>query len=321
MEALTTLTWMFDAVLAVLMLWIARRALSCSDLFEAIVLFIAFSLFMALSWVRLGAPDVALAEAAIGAGLTGVLLLSALVSLRSYENGAESTGHKGGSPGWSLGLHLLASVLLIAVAAGLGYVVLDLPELAEGLSADVLANMRDSGVTNPVTAVLLNFRGYDTFLEMIVLLMALLGVWSIGRELRHSRAKHGLVLDSLARTLTPIMILVAIYLLWVGGHAPGGAFQAGSVLSAAAVLLLLAGFRLRAGLTSRVLGLLLVAGPAAFLLLAVLTLVIEGRLLEYPPTLAGPLILVIETIAAVSIGATLAAIYLGKRPDDAMERR
>jgi energy-converting hydrogenase B subunit D len=57
------------------------------------VLFIAFGLLMALAWVRLGAPDVALAEAAIGAGLTGALLMAALVRLQNISIAApESDG-------------------------------------------------------------------------------------------------------------------------------------------------------------------------------------------------------------------------------------
>ena len=54
------------------------------------------------------------------------------------------------------------------------------------------------------------------------------------------------MLDTLTRLLVPVLILVAAYLLWVGAHAPGGAFQAGSVLGAAGVLLLLSGWRLPA---------------------------------------------------------------------------
>ncbi len=83
MEAVTLLQWAFDAVLGFALLWLAWRALASPDLFLAIVLFIAFGLLMALAWVRLDAPDVALAEAAIGAGLTGALLLAALARLES----------------------------------------------------------------------------------------------------------------------------------------------------------------------------------------------------------------------------------------------
>ncbi len=80
------LQWMFDGVLVITLLWLAWRALRSPDLFKAIVLFIAFGLVMALAWVRLQAPDVALAEAAIGAGLTGALLLAALARLNDLTD-------------------------------------------------------------------------------------------------------------------------------------------------------------------------------------------------------------------------------------------
>ena len=85
MEALTLLAWIFDALLGLGLLWLAWWALSCRDLFKATVLFVAFGLLMALAWVRLDAPDVALAEAAIGAGLTGALLMAALARLEDIN--------------------------------------------------------------------------------------------------------------------------------------------------------------------------------------------------------------------------------------------
>jgi uncharacterized MnhB-related membrane protein len=69
---------MYDGLLMLTLLGLAWQALKSPDLFKAIVLFIAFGLAMALAWVRLQAIDIALAEAAIGAGLTGALLLKAL---------------------------------------------------------------------------------------------------------------------------------------------------------------------------------------------------------------------------------------------------
>jgi energy-converting hydrogenase B subunit D len=72
----------FDVVLGLILCATAISALASRDLFRAIVMFIVFGLLMALVWVRLEAPDIALAEAAIGAGLTGVLLLDTLGYLR-----------------------------------------------------------------------------------------------------------------------------------------------------------------------------------------------------------------------------------------------
>ena len=67
-----------DMLLAAVLLWIAIKLLITPDLFHAVVLFLIFGLLMALTWVRLDAPDIALAEAAIGAGLTGALLLDTI---------------------------------------------------------------------------------------------------------------------------------------------------------------------------------------------------------------------------------------------------
>jgi len=90
------LQWVFDIMMLFALLWLAWRALRSPDLFTAIVLFIAFGLVMSLAWVRLDAPDVALAEAAIGAGLTGALLLSALARLNDLADTTPGR-HKSGA--------------------------------------------------------------------------------------------------------------------------------------------------------------------------------------------------------------------------------
>jgi len=213
---------------------------------------------------------------------------------------------------------ILLVPLLLTLATGLGYAVLSLPEQPQYLHKRVIDNMAESGVSHPVTAVLLNFRGYDTLLEMVVLLLALLAVWSLDMPAPQHKTPHktapGLILDTLTRLLTPVLILVTAYLLWVGAHAPGGAFQAGSVLAASGVLLLLAGWRVSDKLTALLLRIVLVAGPSVFIIISVFTLLLEGQLLKYPPAQAGLFIVILETVATLSIGATLAALFLGVRP-------
>lgn len=83
-----SLAFAFDLLLLATLLALAWQILSARDLFKAVVLFMAFGLLMALAWVRLRAPDIALAEAAIGAGLTGALLLDAVGHLDVARNGA-----------------------------------------------------------------------------------------------------------------------------------------------------------------------------------------------------------------------------------------
>nr|WP_298412921.1 DUF4040 domain-containing protein [uncultured Halomonas sp.] len=68
---------LFDLLLILGLLSFATLSLTVRDVFTSIVLFISTGLIIALTWARLGAPDIAIAEAAIGAGLTGALLLAA----------------------------------------------------------------------------------------------------------------------------------------------------------------------------------------------------------------------------------------------------
>lgn len=72
---------MFDMTAILLLLWLAWQVLNTSGAFRAVVLFIAFGLVLSVIWIRLSAPDIALAEAIIGAGITGALLLAALARL------------------------------------------------------------------------------------------------------------------------------------------------------------------------------------------------------------------------------------------------
>ncbi len=215
-----------------------------------------------------------------------------------------------------LPFRLLLIVLLSLMMVGLGYAVLTLPEYSPGLSEYTTANIDISGVVNPVTAVLLNYRAYDTFLELAVLLLALLGVWSLGGiKLPTIADAPGPVLDSLSRLLAPLLIMVAGYLLWKGAYAPGGAFQAGSVLGAAGVLLLLAGWRLSPRLAGMPLRIFLVTGMVVFMVIGLVLAGLGGMFLELPPAYAGKIILFIEIAATISIGIALMALFLGGDPE------
>ena len=74
---MTGTAFALDLLLAALVLGLGWGTLLAKTLFRAIVLFVAFGLSMGLAWARLDAPDIALAEIAVGAGLTGALFLAA----------------------------------------------------------------------------------------------------------------------------------------------------------------------------------------------------------------------------------------------------
>ena len=81
------MAWAFDLVLALLLPALAWIALAHPRLVGGIVFFVVYGLVLAVVWYRLEAPDVALAEAAIGAGITGVLLIGAVSRLQRMERG------------------------------------------------------------------------------------------------------------------------------------------------------------------------------------------------------------------------------------------
>lgn len=295
----------FDAPLAAALLWIAWRALTTPDLFRGVVLFITFGLLMALAWVRLGAPDIALAEAAIGAGITGALLLDAVGDTGARHRERPTAGAAA------------AGILAAGLALALGGAVLALPEEVPGLAASVDAALPDAGVTQPVTAVLLNFRGYDTWLELGVLLLAVLALLALRgtADLRDVRAGTAdPLLASLTSVLAPLMVLASGYLLWLGTQGSGGAFQAGALLGGAGVLLRLAGWRTVDALGWRALHGAAACGFVAFLGVAVILLAGGRSLLQFPPGAAYELIVVIEAAAAIGIGCTLAALFTGATP-------
>lgn len=309
---MSLLTGLFDVLLLATLLWLSWRVLASTDLFKAVVLFIAFGLLLALAWARLGAPDVALAEAAIGAGITGALLLVALGRLGPEEQAARGRVQR-------IGRYLRARLLLalgLPVAFTLLLVpLLRLPRRAAGLEPLVAQHLAQSEVAHPVTAVLLNFRGYDTLLEVAVLLLAVLGIWCLG-EARAVSAPEAVspVLVGLTRVLLPVLVLAGGYLLWLGGHAPGGAFQAGALLAAGLVLWLFAGGTLPGAWSGLSLRLPLVLGLLVFLAAAVLPLAGGQGLLAYPPGWAKPLILLVETLLTGSIALVLALAVIGGRP-------
>lgn len=184
-------------------------------------------------------------------------------------------------------------------------------------------NMEHSGVEHPVTAVLLNFRSYDTLLEIGVLVIAGIAGISMAKtasledpELRTSDS----LLYGLQRWFVPLMLMLAGYLLWAGAHRPGGAFQAGAVLAATGVLMRLGGVPmdfLRPGLLLR-LGLGL--GFTVFLLVAVASVIGGDAFLAYPPELTKPLILIIESVLTLSIAMVLLALFVSAPVNDAEDR-
>jgi len=74
-----------DFLLLLILVICAIGAVWMRDLLGATMILTIYSLVMALVWVRLNAVDVAFTEAAVGAGITTVLLIAALSRTKRYE--------------------------------------------------------------------------------------------------------------------------------------------------------------------------------------------------------------------------------------------
>ncbi len=213
----------------------------------------------------------------------------------------------------------LIFVMTVLLAGILGRVLWTLPAESSGLEGEVSALLSRSGVESPVTAVLLNFRGYDTLLEVMVLLLAVTGVWSLTTApFQDARSDTSPVQLATVRLIAPLMFLVAAYLVWQGGHLAGGAFQGGAVFAGVGVILLVTDLPWLREVKSLPLRIGFAAGPLFFLFAGLYCLVAEGKFLDYPEDSAGGLLLMIETVCALSIGLTLTALFAGGRPEGDM---
>jgi len=299
---------LLDVVLVAGLLALALHVARARDDQGAIVGFIAFGFLLGLGWVRLASIDVALTEAAIGGGVTGLLLLRAEAHMRD-----SSTPDRTARPVTIAA----AAVLCIVVSAGLAFVILNLPSPAPTQAPAAASALDATGLENPVTAVLLAYRALDTLLEKVVLILALLGVWSLAPdhlwggapELRPAVVPEPL--SYLARVLPPFGVLIAVYMFWVGADAPGGTFQAGTILAAMWLLVMLAGLRTAPDTRRVTLRLLLIVGPAVFLAVGFLGFAMAGGFLAYPAGAAKPIILGIEAALTLSIAVTLGMLVSG----------
>jgi multisubunit Na+/H+ antiporter MnhB subunit len=305
-----SLAYVLEAALAVLVLGAAAWSIAARTAFAASVGYVSYGLLLSLVWVHLAAVDVAVTEAAIGSGLTGVLLLSAAATLRPTE------ARPAAGPGRPM--RILAAVCCGLVTAAISVVVLTLPATAPTLAPEAVAALPATGVGNPVTGVLMAFRALDTRLEKVVLVLALIGVWSLAPDrywgghpgLRHRLPADG-VLPFFARVLPPLGVLLGIHLIWTGADAPGGAFQGGTVLAAMWLLVMMAGVRDAPASRERWLRLALVSGPVVFVLVGLAGMLTAGAFLAYPIDYAKPLIVLIEVPMLLTIAMALGLLVAG----------
>ena len=242
--------------------------------------------------MRLDAVDVALTEAAIGGGLTGVLLFGAAARLRGTGRGRHDE-----RPACTC---VVAAVLCASDRGWARCRPLLLPDPAPTLAPAAARIWRQPGSATPSPACSWHSARMDTMLEKVVLLLALVGVWSLASDQAGAVARTAPpgrsdgVLPSLRALLPPAGIVVGIY---ISGTAPitrAAHFRAARFSQRCGCWSSWPGWRIHPPMSSRWLRLILVAGPACSSPSALAGFALAAAFLAYPVAFAKPLILAIE---------------------------
>ena len=199
-------------------------------------------LFVALTFARFSAPDLALTQLSVEV-VTMILLMLALFFL-PQKTPRES------SPLRNIRDMLLAGSLGLVIAS-LNYAVMTRDTLS--ISSFFVENSKPGGGGyNVVNVILVDFRGFDTLGEITVLAIAGLAIFKLLNRLRlfmpHSDAegrvwspdRYPAVLTSISMTLLPLALLVSAFIFLRGHNQPGGGFIAGLITAVALILMYMA---------------------------------------------------------------------------------
>ena len=156
-------------------------------------------------------------------------------------------------------MKLLGLIAVLVTGALLIYAVDDFPDWGDpsspansGVSTHYIENTAsDTGVPNIVTAVLADYRGYDTMFETVVIFTAGIAILALLRNTdpaphappstsSRSTDSERIIVGTTCRMLTPIIQIFALYVVAHGHHSPGGGFQGGVIFGASFILLAIA---------------------------------------------------------------------------------
>lgn len=198
-----------------------------------------YSLLSAAFFVLMDAVDVAFTEAAVGAGISTILMLTTLTMTGRFEN------RKLHHPKIALSVVIVTGIMLI-----IGTV--DMPAFGSDTAPAqthvapyyITQSGQDIDIPNIVTSVLASYRGFDTFGEVVVVFTALIGVLAL---LEFSKAESPAgntpapmfqhkILRIVSKILIPPIMLFALYVQFHGEYSPGGGFQAGVIFASSIIL-------------------------------------------------------------------------------------
>lgn len=312
---------LFGLFLLTLLVITAVSIVRTQNLFVAVMLMAIFSLLMAANFFILDAADVALTEAAVGAGVTTVIFLGALALTADREKVTRS--------GTVFAISVVSVTVLLLVYATFDKPLLGDPDAAvhQHVAPWYLQQTPELiDIPNVVTAVLGSFRGYDTLGEVFVVLVACIGVQFIlsaappprvQQRSENQGLRHHLVPQVVGRLLFPFIILFGLYVQFHGEYGPGGGFQAGAIIATGLILhALLEGesAALRA-VPAHVLLMMVAGGALLYTLVGVSGMLLGGNFLDYSVLHENPVegqkigIIAIEAGVGVTVCGALLSIF------------
>jgi multicomponent Na+:H+ antiporter subunit B len=296
------------------------------NLFVASMWFGIFSLMMASNFFILDAADVALTEAAVGAGVSTVLFMGALALTAEHEHVREKLR-------W-------VPLLCLGLLAGVLFAV----SFAHPRMGDPMAPVHQHvapwylsetpvliDIPNVVTAILASFRGYDTLGEVIVVFTAGIGVLSVlgfrpkkrprlsGESMAaHVRGvQHHAILRVVGKLIIPLLMLFGLVVQFHGEYSPGGGFSAGALFAAAVMLygILEGADRSARAMPQATMLALAALGATLYTGVGIACMLLGGRFLEYGVLAADPVagqqlgILLVEFGVGLTVAAVLIMIF------------
>jgi multisubunit Na+/H+ antiporter MnhB subunit len=178
------------------------------------------------------------------------------------------------------------------------------------IAHNIQDELSQSGVSHEVTAVLLNFRALDTLLEVGVVVLALIGIYTIKPYFRYKPLSfESTITNTFVAFLFPIIVLSSFYILYSGSYQSGGAFAAAALFAGGIIILRLVKPSYLAGLKELTLRFVYISGLLFFLIVGIGTLFF-GSFLEYRGDIATFFILSIESILTVSLAVILATYFI-----------
>jgi multicomponent K+:H+ antiporter subunit A len=236
-RALLPIDWLTLALSAFVVIASVLCAVLHHQRLVSLIIVGVVGLIVSLGFVKFSAPDLALTQLSVEV-VTIVLLLLALFFLPQHTPQERNATR-------------MTRDVALSVSAGITVMLLAMAVMSRDyapISDFFIQNSKPGGGgTNVVNVILVDFRGFDTLGEIVVLALAGLGIFAMLKNLRlpapmrdiqgreWSHDPHPPIMQTLTRLLFPLMLLVAVFVFLRGHNLPGGGFIAGLIAAVALI--------------------------------------------------------------------------------------